>query len=252
MSAREAFVDKLRLDVALARAAAGITMESGKKPHVLRNPIFYQSPVYGNKNPTFTEFMAPGVICIIISFMASGLTAMTFVQERKEGLFDRTFVAGVGITPYFLSHIVAQFLVLIMQCLVLLVIAFAAFSVPCLGNPAPMAFLTVIVGIFGMCMGFLISASCDREETAIQITVGTAYPNILVNGIIWPRSGMPYLLGKIATIFPLTLPVEALRSVMLRGLTITHSSVWLGYVVLLVWIILLIKAVFIVMKRKGM
>lgn len=37
--------------------------------------------------------------------------------------------AGVALAPYILSHIVTQFLVIIMQCLALLVITFAAFSV---------------------------------------------------------------------------------------------------------------------------
>ena len=38
--------------------------------------------------------MAPGIILSITFFMATGLTALSFVLERKQGLLDRSLVAG--------------------------------------------------------------------------------------------------------------------------------------------------------------
>ena len=52
-------------------------------------PIKFENPVYGSMEPTFTEFMAPGVILSITYFMAVGLTSISFIIERKEGLLDR-------------------------------------------------------------------------------------------------------------------------------------------------------------------
>ena len=49
----------------------------------------FETPVYGSNEPTFTEFMAPGVILSITYFMAVGLTSISFIIERKEGLLDR-------------------------------------------------------------------------------------------------------------------------------------------------------------------
>ena len=49
----------------------------------------FEAPVYGSNEPTFTEFMAPGVILSITYFMAVGLTSISFIIERKEGLLDR-------------------------------------------------------------------------------------------------------------------------------------------------------------------
>jgi len=51
-------------------------------------------PVYGQKNPRFIDFIAPGII-IVTSFAHSiGLTAVAFVQERENGTMDRVFAAG--------------------------------------------------------------------------------------------------------------------------------------------------------------
>jgi hypothetical protein len=40
--------------------------------------------VYGSNTPTFTEFMAPGVILSITYFMAVGLTSISFIIERRD------------------------------------------------------------------------------------------------------------------------------------------------------------------------
>ncbi len=54
-----------------------------------------EKPIYGDKSPTFTEFMAPGVILSIAFLAAVALTALAFVMERKEGLLERSLVAGI-------------------------------------------------------------------------------------------------------------------------------------------------------------
>ena len=39
--------------------------------------------------------MAPGIILSITFFMATGLTTLSFVIERKEGLLERSIVSGI-------------------------------------------------------------------------------------------------------------------------------------------------------------
>ncbi|OTF84223.1 hypothetical protein BLA29_015228, partial [Euroglyphus maynei] len=58
-----------------------------------QNPFRYDF-VYGMKSPKMSEFMAPGLISMAIFFAAMALTAITLVLERKDGIFERTLVAG--------------------------------------------------------------------------------------------------------------------------------------------------------------
>lgn len=46
-------------------------------------PIDYQPPIYGIDSETFLDFVAPGIMCSIIYFLAVGLTTLSFVLERK-------------------------------------------------------------------------------------------------------------------------------------------------------------------------
>ena len=45
-----------------------------------------------------------------------------------------------------------------------------------------------------MAFGLLVSALCDNEQDAIQLALGSFYPNLLLSGIIWPLEGMPQYL----------------------------------------------------------
>merc|ERR1712024_42586 len=92
-------------------------------------PIQFETPVYGSNDPTFTEFMAPGVILSITYFMAVGLTSISFIIERKEGLLDRSWISGVTSLEVMLAHVVAQFVVMVVQVTFVLVFMLLVFQV---------------------------------------------------------------------------------------------------------------------------
>jgi len=104
-------------------------------------PVKFNEPIYGSPSPSFTEFMAPGIIIIIIFFLAVGLTGEAFIAEKLDGILDRSWVAGVLPSEVMLSHILTQFLVLIGQTTITLVFIFVVFEIPCEG---PIGWLILI------------------------------------------------------------------------------------------------------------
>ena len=62
------------------------------------------------------------------------LTALSFVTERKEGLLDRTWVAGVNVTEMVISQVLTQFFILLVQIFLLVIIVKFAFKVFGLSN----------------------------------------------------------------------------------------------------------------------
>lgn len=54
----------------------------------------FKDPIYGSSDPSFTDFVAPGVILTIVFFLAVALTSSALIIERMEGLLDRSWVAG--------------------------------------------------------------------------------------------------------------------------------------------------------------
>ena len=67
-------------------------------------------------------------ISIMFGF-SIGLTAISLVIERKEGLIDRTWVAGVNVTEIIVAQMVTQFFVLLIQITLLVTVVVFAFKV---------------------------------------------------------------------------------------------------------------------------
>ncbi|KAI8422912.1 hypothetical protein MSG28_014024 [Choristoneura fumiferana] len=205
-------------------------------PKVGDIPIDFKEPIYGDNNPSFTDFVAPGVILTIVFFLAVALTSSALIVERMEGLLDRSWVAGVSPGEILFSHVVTQFVVMVGQTVLVLIFMILVFGVKCNGNIAYVVMLTLLQGLCGMCFGFVISAACELERNAIQLALGSFYPTLLLSGVIWPIEGMPWILRYVSLCLPLTLATTSLRSILTRGWPLSDPEVYMGFIATLLWI----------------
>jgi ABC-type multidrug transport system permease subunit len=65
----------------------------------------------------------------IIFFSAIGLTALIFVVEKKEGLLERSWIAGVTTVEVMLAHIIVKFFIQFIQIILMVVFADVIFQV---------------------------------------------------------------------------------------------------------------------------
>uniref|UniRef100_A0A1I8JBE7 ABC transporter domain-containing protein n=2 Tax=Macrostomum lignano TaxID=282301 RepID=A0A1I8JBE7_9PLAT len=216
-----------------------------------RIPIEYHPPLLGYEDPTFTEFMAPGIIITILFFLSTGLTAVTFVVQRKEGLLDRSLVAGVTFLELMLGHVLTELIIMSGQTALLLVLSLLAFSIRCNGSVALVILLSLCCGFSGMSLGLLISVLCTDENSAMQAALGTMYPCLLLSGIMWPTEAMPVALWYMSRALPTTLLAESMRSVISRGFGMSATSVWLGFVSASGWSVFLLLAALLLIKLRG-
>ncbi|KAJ0170681.1 hypothetical protein K1T71_013453 [Dendrolimus kikuchii] len=213
-------------------------------------PIDFMDPIYGNKNPSFTDFVAPGVILTIVFFLAVALTSSALIVERMEGLLDRSWVAGVSPGEILFSHVVTQFVVMCGQTALVLIFMISVFGVKNNGNIVFVIMITLLQGLCGMCFGFVISAACELERNAIQLALGSFYPTLLLSGVIWPIEGMPWILRYVSLCLPLTLATNSLRSILTRGWPITDPDVYMGFISTLVWIALFLVVTLTILRFK--
>lgn len=215
-----------------------------------RLPVEMEEPVYGDREPTFTEFMAPGVLLSIAFLAAVALTAIALVQERKEGSLERSLVAGVSSTEFIMSHVFTQLLVLHVQIFLLLIFTFLVFEIPSRGPFIYVGLLTLLQSACGMAFGLMISAMTKEEVSATMLALGSFYPNLLLSGTVWPTQAMPDAMRYFAYLLPQTLPIESLRYILSRGWDITYPEVATGFAVTIVWTTFFLVAAVVIFKAK--
>ena len=214
-------------------------------------PLKFNQPIYGEAEPSFTEFMAPGIIIIIIFFLAVALTGEAFISEKQDGLLDRSWVSGVLPIEVMSSHILTQFLVLLVQTSITLIFIFLVFDIPCHGPIGWLILIAILQGFAGMTFGFLLSTVFSTQTTAMQCSIGSFYPILLLSGILWPIEGMPVVLRKISWYLPCTAACQAMRDIMSRGWSIgDHGSIPIGIGVTTAWIAFFILVSYVAIRLK--
>ncbi|XP_049278576.1 ABC transporter G family member 23 isoform X1 [Anopheles funestus] len=238
------------LQVAYREFAQQLLRVCDNNPKLGDVPIQFKAPIYGTNDPSFTDFVAPGVILTIVFFLAVALTSSALIIERTEGLLDRSWVAGVTPTEILFSHVVTQFVVMCGQTALVLIFMIVVFGVTNNGEIGWIVILTILQGLCGMCFGFVISAICELERNAIQLALGSFYPTLLLSGVIWPIEGMPLVLRYVSLCLPLTLATTSLRSILARGWSIMEPDVYMGFVSTIAWIALFLVITMLVLKFK--
>uniref|UniRef100_A0A6G1SLW4 ABC transporter G family member 23 n=2 Tax=Aceria tosichella TaxID=561515 RepID=A0A6G1SLW4_9ACAR len=215
----------------------------GYDPEAAELPIRVEQPVYGTlKRNGYLEFMAPGVVISITYVMATGLTALAFILEKRDGLLERSLVSGVTTSQILVAHAAVQVVVMTAQIALVLAFTFIVFEIPSHGPFFWVVLLILLQGCTGMAFGLLVSALCDEENTAVMMLVGTFYTNLILAGIIWPLEAMPRWLRWFSYAQPQTLPTETLRNILSRGWGISETGVYVGFLVTIGWLVVFLLA----------
>ncbi len=137
-----------------------------------------------------------------------------------------------------ISYAISEFTLLIFQSTFLVSILHFGFSLlSCLSNLTLVLALCLIQGLSGLTSGLLLALFLTDESQAAMSIIAIVFPSSFLSGLLWPREGLPYILQLISPLLPMTLPAEAMRSLMTRCWDISHPNVWQGFLVNTVYII---------------
>jgi ABC-type multidrug transport system permease subunit len=212
-------------------------------PNATQNsPIQHEAPVYGSPNESFTDFIAPGIIITIAFSQSIGLTALGFVMDAKLGTLDRGWSSGLRPSEVMLAHVVAMVIILTFQIVLLLVFGIAIFKLPMEGSIVLVFLIAFLLGMAGAMYGLVIAALCQEERQAMQISLGSFFPVLLLSGVIWPLEAIPVPLNYLSLALPTTWAATSGRDIMSRGWGLNEQEVWLGFVIVIAWCLFLFFA----------
>ncbi|XP_012551708.2 ABC transporter G family member 20 [Bombyx mori] len=218
--------------------------------NIIQIPVNFHDPIYGKKEPEMVGYMAPGILITIIFFLPSVVTSTLMIGDRLEGVWERSAVAGVRPREMLNVHIALQSVVIVVQTIEMMVLAFAGYGIPSRGSNITCGILLFLQGLSGMCYGFLLSVYCTSHTMAFFVATGSFYPMILLCGILWPLEGMSGGLRYFALALPFTIPSNSLRDMFEKGASITDSTVYNGFLVTFLWIFITLGLILLRLKYK--
>ena len=110
-------------------------------------------PIFGNYKLDAREFATPTFILAIIFVISCRMTALHLVQERNDGILERTLVAGVRSTHIFLAHSFIHVFFICLQGVFLFLVVVQLYEIPVKGLMIDAFLLFTLQGVAGMSMG---------------------------------------------------------------------------------------------------
>lgn len=183
----------------------------------LLNPIQAKFEGIIPGNPNYFEFVAPGIMAMVVmTAVLTGLAA-SISREKEQGTLDGILISPISRLSIILGKALAQSVRGLVQGAIVLGLAFVLFGVTVNGNLLLVGLL-LLLGIFSFVgLGILVSTLAAEQETATQLLFMFQFPMLFLSGTFFPILMMPSFMQKIAHVIPLTYAINAIREVMVIG-----------------------------------
>ncbi|HQZ13873.1 MAG TPA: ABC transporter permease [Devosia sp.] len=172
--------------------------------------------MYNPEGRTSTNIV-PGLLAIILSMTLVMMTAVAIVKESERGTMEMLIATPVRPLEVMAGKILPYVFVGYVQTIVFLITGLTLFGVPFEGS-----WLAFFIGfnlfiLVNLALGFLISAAARSQMQAMQLSMFTILPSVLLSGFMFPFAAMPGWAQVIGNIVPTTHFLRVVRAVMLKG-----------------------------------
>ncbi len=184
--------------------------------------IEVRSRVWYNPDLTSTYFMIPGVIGIILYALTSVLSASSIVRERERGTIEQLIVTPIRPWELVVGKLLPYIILAYMNTLEVMLIGSWWFKVPIRSDLNIIMALSGIFLLSSLGIGLLASSIANTQQEAMLVVWMTLLPSIFLSGFFFPIEAMPPVLQWISKIIPLRYYLVIIRSLMIKGVGVTH------------------------------
>lgn len=180
-----------------------------------QTPIQIES-VSGKQLDQF-QFIIPGMGVMFILMVGGIGGAESTIGEKDKGTFKRNLLAPIGRACYLSGKLLARFLIGCIQLVVFFGVGILLFGMTVYGSLLLVGLIGVLVVLFGVGLGLLVSSFVGSQEAASSAVMALVLPISALGGLWWSIEMMPGYMQSIAQILPTYHAQNAFTSVIIRG-----------------------------------
>ncbi|HEX7046676.1 MAG TPA: ABC transporter permease [Gammaproteobacteria bacterium] len=180
----------------------------------------FEARTYYNPEHRSQVQIVPGLIGVILNLTMVLFTAIAIVRERERGNLELLITTPVRTPELMLGKILPYVLIGLVQVSIILLAGAWLFDVPVRGSLLDLYLAAALFIVATLALGLTISTLAKTQFQAMQLTVFTFLPSILLSGFMFPFHGMPLAARWIGEILPLTHFIRLVRGIAIRGIGI--------------------------------
>jgi ABC-2 type transport system permease protein len=165
--------------------------------------------------------IVPGLMGTILTLTMLIFTALSVTREIERGTMES--LLSMPITPFeiMLGKIVPYVLIGFFQAALIVGAGVLLFEVPIYGDLMLLALLSTLFIATNLSIGYTFSTLAQNQLQAVQMAMMFFLPNMLLSGFVFPFLGMPQWAQWLSEWLPLTHYIRIVRSIMLKGATLS-------------------------------
>ncbi|CAG2161716.1 unnamed protein product [Oppiella nova] len=196
-----------------------IGTEEGLNPKTFTLPIDWTQPIFNGSFYTSHTYPSTGILLMIIYLFPMIFSAFLILNDLRNKSLERSYVAGVKPFEVFIVIMIIMTALISLQVVVSMIVMYNLFDIPIDSSILQVFILLLLHGIEGVGTGLFFSLLLKDEI----VIVGIVLPLLICSGVIWPSEAIPLFFRIFTDWTPITLPLESLRSLLFRRLTIEST-----------------------------
>lgn len=161
--------------------------------------------------------MVPALVGLIMLFIGALATSLGVVRERQDGTLEQLAVLPLSPADLFVGKLAPYLVIAVVDLAIIVTAGLTVFDVPFAGPWLPFAVGAAVFLFVALSIGVLISTVSENQGQAVQLSLMTLLPQVMLSGLIFPVDSMAEPLQWVAAALPLTWFIQIARGVMVRG-----------------------------------
>lgn len=181
----------------------------------------------------YIDFLIPGLLGM--NLMGTGMWGVGFsvATARMQNLLKRLVATPMRKSEYFLSHMLARLVFLVLEVVAIVAFGWIAFDVAVYGSLLTLGLVSLLGAFTFSGLGLLTASRAQTLEAVSGLMNLVMVPMWILSGVFFSSERFPDVMQPVIRILPLTALNDALRSVMIEGKGIAAISGELA--ILLAW-----------------
>ncbi|MEK7812310.1 MAG: ABC transporter permease [Candidatus Desantisbacteria bacterium] len=173
--------------------------------------------VWYNPELKSSNFMVPGVICLILTVMTMILGSVSLVKEQEQGTMEQLIVTPIKGWELILGKILPFVVIGYVDIIIILLVGCFWFKVPIMGSIPLLLGLSGLFLLNTLGLGLFISTISRTQQQAMMTAFFFMMPFVLLSGFIFPIANMPEFIQYLTYLVPLRYFLVIIRGICLKG-----------------------------------
>ncbi len=196
--------------------------------------IDYRIRVWYNQELKSSFFMVPAIFALLLSIVTMLIPSMAIVKEKEMGTIEQLYVTPIKSYQMILGKMITFFIIGIVDVCLVTLVAIYHFGVPFRGSVFDFGISILLFFLSTLGIALFFSTNTKTQQQAMMSVIFMFFlPSMLLSGFIFPIENIPQPIRLISYCLPLTYFVDILRSLFLKGSSITelsHQYIMLGLI----------------------